>query len=368
MQGRAELLLQWYFAHEWKTLTAIQAEELTESLRIWSPSVSISYFDATVYMCWWLKSVAYLYKLLGESDNFKIARGFVIEFDKECPAISTAIMESWTRLMGNVLDLDLKPRTGICGETSIATVDGAQVCDEVGDGVETSLSTTAQQVGSQVQREGLHALQDNDFRKPGAPEATPAEAAQAGLHHSRVQIMKQPKRRSKQKQRLRLLARTNYISTSANRKSKKLSLDLRSTFKPKGKRFLRRGSVARRLLRSRARATVEAMRKLAGTTTRKQDRDLKEAMRISLIAVAEQNNTVTAPAPHPRQAWTLGPDTIKFGQEEHMNHDELTEKVSWLKAQEMYPSEKYDPDISHAIHEEIPLTETADEDYHDESD
>lgn len=258
MQSRAELFLQWYFAHEWKTLTAIQAEKLTESLRNWSPSVSISYFDATVYMCWWLKSVAYLYKLLGESDNFKTARGFVIEFDKECPAISTAIMEAWTRIMGDVLDLDLRPQTDICGETSIATVDGAQACGEVGDGVETSLSTTAQQFGSQVQREDLDASQHNDFRKPGPQEATPAEAAQ--------------KRRNKQKQRLRVLARTNFVSTSANRKSKKLSLDLRSTLKSKGKKSPRRSGVVRRAFRPQARATLEAVenptRKLPGTTTR----------------------------------------------------------------------------------------------------
>lgn len=47
--------------------------------------------------------------------------------------------------------------------------------------------------------------------------------------------MKQAKLRSKQKQRLRVLARTNFISTDTNRKSKKLSLDLTSILKPKGK-------------------------------------------------------------------------------------------------------------------------------------
>lgn len=58
-----------------------------------------------------------------------------------------------------------------------------------------------------------------------------------------------------------------------------------------------------------------------------------EATRISLMAVFKQNNTATVPAPHPRQAGTSGTATLKFGQEEDMNHDESTEKVSWLKAQ-----------------------------------
>ncbi len=369
MQARAELVLQWYFAHEWKVLTARQAEKLMESLREWPPSVSISYFEANIYMCWWLKSVAYLYKLTGDSSNFKTVCRFVVEFDKECPAISSAIMDSWTMIMGEVLDIDLRPQTDICGETPIVAVDVIQVCDEVE--VETSSATTAQQVRLLVQRERLDPSQRCDFRQPVAQEAAPAETAQAETFDLGDKPMKQARLRSKQKQRLRVLARTNFISTDTKRKSKKLSLDLTSILKPKGKNSLHRRGVARRVFRSQARATLEAMEKptwkLRGTTTRKQNRDLEKEMRISLLAVVEQNDTATAPTPHSRQAEN-GTDTLKSGQDEDIYGDESTEKVSWLKAQEIYQPEAYDPDISHAIHEEIPSTETEEEEYHDKSD
>ncbi len=237
MQARAEVVLQWYFAHEWKVLTARQAEKLTESLREWPPSVSINYFEANIYMCWWLKSVAYLYKLTGDSNNFKTVCPFGIEFDKVCPVISTAITDSWTKIMGEVLDIDPRPHTGICGETPPVTDDVTKVDDEIEHGVDTTPVATTQRDDLQVQREGLDPSQRNYVRESGTQNAAPAETALAEIHNSKEQCTKQPKRWSKQKQRLRALARTNFISTIAKRKSKKLSLNLTSILKAKGKKL-----------------------------------------------------------------------------------------------------------------------------------
>lgn len=367
MQARAESVLHCFFAHEWKALTARQAEKLTESLREWPPSVTIGYLEAKIYMCWWLKSVAYLYKLTDDSTNFKTLCRFVVEFDKKCPTISTPITDSWTKVMGEVLDIDLRPRTETCGRTPTVTDDAIQVDDEVEHGVATTPAIAMQQDDLQFQRERLDPTQYNEHVEPGTQEVVPAQASQAGIHHVGDQVMQQPKRRSKQNRRPRALARTNFISRSANRESKKPSLTLTRIIKPMGKRDRHGRGIARRVFRSQTRAILEAMEKPTQeptrTTTRKEDREIKEAIRLSLLAAVQPNNSAIAQGRQARKSGTNAPSST---QDEDVSGEESTEKVTWLKAQELCGPGKDDPDINHAIYEEITSIESDDGDYHDE--
>jgi len=368
MQDRAGHVFQWFLAHDWKTLTNTQVHKLTESLRKWRPSISITFTEVTTYMCWWLKSVAYLYKLIGESDNFKTACRFVVEFDKECPSISTDIIDLWTRIMGDVLDIKQRYRFEGRGETTMLTADGTQVWDGVQGGAETTPATTTKQVGAQAQQEGLDPPPRCDSQQPRAREAAQAEAAPAEIHIAENQCMKQPGCRKKQRKRLRVLARTD-VHTKPNRKSKKLLLGLTFVLKPIRKNLLRRRGVARLVSRSQTRAILAAMakptRKLPETTTRKQDRDLAAAKKVSLLAAVAQANETTVPTQHYQQAGNSGAGIMGSDQDKDSGDDESTKKVTWRKAQEMYDSDEYDPDISYAIHDEIPRSESDEEDYQD---